>query len=98
MAKQIPQNGDMSQLLGPGENSFGFVSYNGNGTLINGHGGDGSSRPWSNANGERWSADPRIGILDYPSMGMPVHGADAGAPPGGAYDTGATLPRRVKRK
>ena len=98
MATQVPKNGDFSQLLGQGENPNGFVSYTPNGTLVNGHGGDGYSHPWPTADGERWSADPRPGVPQMTSIGLPVHGADAGAEAGGAFDVGASLPRRVKRK
>ena len=51
MATQVPKNGDFSQLLGPGENLLGFVAQTPNGTLVNGHGGDGYSHPYVEADG-----------------------------------------------
>ena len=57
MATQVPKNGDFSQLLGPGENLLGFVAQTPNGTLVNGHGGDGYSHPYVEADGG-WNSDP----------------------------------------
>jgi hypothetical protein len=51
------------------------------------------------ADGPRWNEDPRPGVPELWSMGMGIgSGAEAGQPAGAAYDVGATLPRRVKRK
>lgn len=98
MATQVPKNGDFSQLLGPGENLLGFVAQTPNGTLVNGHGGDGYSHPYVEADGG-WNSDPRMGVPHMPTFGGPAgSGADAGEAAGSSYDTGATLPRRVKRK
>lgn len=55
----LPKNGDFSKLLGTGENPNGFVAQTANGTIINGQGGDGWSRPWNTADGG-WNDDPRI--------------------------------------
>jgi len=99
MATQIPKNGDFSQLLGTGENPRGFVAQTANGTLVNGHGGDGYCHQYVEADGARWNSDPRPGVPNQWSMGVPAEsGASAGAAAGSAFDVGATLPRRVKRK
>jgi hypothetical protein len=99
VAIQVPKNGDFSQLVGSGENPRGFVSQTVNGTLVNGHGGDGYCHPSVMADGPRWNEDPRPGVPELWSMGMGIgSGAEAGQPAGAAYDVGATLPRRVKRK
>lgn len=99
MATQVPKNGDFSQLLGAGENGRGMVAQTPNGTLINGHGGDGYCHPSVEADGPRWNSDPRPGVPDIWSMGEGIgSGASAGEAAGAAFDVGATLPRRVKRK
>lgn len=51
---------DLSKLLGDGENPNGFVSQTGNGTLLNGRGGDGCTYNWGmKPDGARWNDDPR---------------------------------------
>lgn len=92
MAKRVPQDGDWSDLVGQGENPFGFIAQTPNGTIINGRGGDGTNRPMLGAN-PRWNHDPRLGVApmqsyDHSSQMMVVV----------PYNEGASLPRRVKRK
>jgi hypothetical protein len=99
MATQVPKNGDMSQLLGPGENPNGFVAQTPNGTMVDGKSCDGYFHPMVEADGERWNSDPRPGVPNQISIGvMAGSGATGGAMPDAAWNTGASLPRRVKRK
>ena len=83
MATQVPKNGDFSQLLGPGENLLGFVAQTPNGTLVNGHGGDGYSHPYVEADGGWIKINPLVAwprerlIAEFERRGLPPHPLEA---------------------
>ncbi len=63
----IPKSGRLSDLVAPGENPRGVVSQNGNGTIVDGRGGDGTEYLYGPmSDGERWNSNPLIPEMDKP--------------------------------
>lgn len=51
---------NLDKLVGKGENPNGFIAQTANGTIRDGHGGDGDQPRYNMADGPRWNTDPRI--------------------------------------